>query len=60
MGCSKSSLKLIQASLKKQEKSQINNPTYHLKELKKEQQQKKTNKTQSQMRGNNKDHLGNE
>ena len=38
---------VIQAFLKKQEKSQINNLTYHLKELEKEQQQqqKKTKQT---------------
>ena len=40
LGCSKSSPKrqvlIIQALLKKQEKSQINNLTYHLKELEKE------------------------
>ena len=41
MGCSKSSSKkkfiAIQAPLKKQEKSQINNLTLHLKQLKKEE-----------------------
>ena len=44
----------IQAYLKKQEKSQINNPTLHLKELEKEEQtkpkvsrKKKRNKDQS-------------
>ena len=37
---------VIQAFLKKQEKSQINNLTYYLKELEKEQQQqKKKNQT---------------
>ena len=40
MGCSKSNLRgkfiAIQAFFKKQEKSQINNLTYHLKELEKE------------------------
>ena len=42
MGCSKSSSKFItiQAYLKKQEKSQINNLTLHLKELEKKQQTK--------------------
>ena len=42
MGCSKSSSKFItiQAYLKKQEKSQINNLTLHLKELETEEQTK--------------------
>ena len=47
MGCSKSSSKrergkfiAIKAYLKKQEKSQINNLTLHLKELEKEEQTK--------------------
>ena len=43
MGCSKSSSKreviAIQAYLKKQEKSQINNLTLHLKELEKKNKQ---------------------
>ena len=42
MGCSKAVLRgkfiAIEAFLKKQEKSQVNNLTYHLKELEKEQQ----------------------
>ena len=45
MGCRKSSLRgkfiAIQAYLKKQEKSQINNITLHLKELEKEEQNPK-------------------
>ena len=56
MLCSKSSSKreVLQAYLKKQEKSQINNLTYYLKELEKEE------KAQSQQReGNNKDQSGN-
>ena len=44
MGCSKSSskgkIRAIQSYLKKQEKSQINNLTLHLKELEKEEQTK--------------------
>ena len=44
MGCSRSSSNRnyteIQAFLKKQEKSQINNLNYHLKELEKEEQTK--------------------
>ena len=43
---------VVEAFLKKQEKSQINNLTYHLKELGK----RRTNKIQSQQKeGNNKD-----
>ena len=45
MGCCKSSSKRefpsIQAFLKKEEKFQINNLTYHLKELEKEEQTKR-------------------
>ena len=44
MGCSKAVLRgkfiAIEAFLKKQEKSQVNNLTYHLKELEKEEQTK--------------------
>ena len=44
MGCSKSSSKreviAIQSYLKKQEKSQINNLTFYLKELEKEEETK--------------------
>ena len=44
MGCSKAVLRgkftAIQAHLKKQEKSQINNLTLHLKQLEKEEQRK--------------------
>ena len=45
---------MIQAFLKKEEKSQINKLTYHLKEL-----EKRTNKTKVNRRKENKDQRGN-